>query len=213
MPVSAPLPDGITAVATKERPDTPADRPQPSVALANGGDLSWLACDASRASLPTSPQDFPDRVRRLIERAGGVSQLASRCGVCERTVRNWRDGRSDIPRERCLVLARALGISPLWLLCGEGEMTGPTGESALPSVDATKAPRAVDAWRLAAALQVLQSYIALAGGSLDLTQRAEAVAELYSMLAHAGPDSVRRLVAFHTTLGGHLRSNRFRLIT
>jgi transcriptional regulator with XRE-family HTH domain len=165
----------------------------------------------------TGTQDFSARIRLLIERVGSARVLAQVCGVTARTVRNWRNGHGDVPRERCLVLARALGISPLWLICGEGSMEGDmAGGPAEHVPPATHAPThwaaGVDSERLAAALQVLQSYIVLAGGSLNLAQRAEAIVELYEMLAQPGPSDPGRLVAFHKTLATYLRSNRQALI-
>jgi len=147
-------------------------------------------------------QDFSARMRLLVERAGGTGALAACCGVTARTVRNWCNGHSDISRERCLVLARAMRISPLWLISGEGGMAEASAEPA----PAAERLRDVDSVRLAAALQVLQSYIVLVGGSLSIAQRAEALAELYDMLAQPGPADATRVVAFHKTLAARLRS-------
>jgi transcriptional regulator with XRE-family HTH domain len=157
-------------------------------------------------------QDFSARIGLLIERAGSVSTLARCCGVTERTVRNWRSGRGDLSRERCLALARALRISPLWLISGEGVMTDAPAGQPLPPATAAERRTDLDSERLAAALQVLQSYIVLAGGSLSLAQRAEAAVELYGLLARQGPGDIGRLIAFHKTLAAYLRSNRQALI-
>jgi len=77
-----------------------------------------------------------------------------------------------------------------------------------PADDARGHHQGVDAERLAAALQVLQSYIVLAGGSLSTAQRAEAVAELYGLLAQPGPTDAGRLIAFHKLLAALLRSHQ-----
>ncbi|SFR91984.1 hypothetical protein SAMN05216570_0626 [Dyella sp. OK004] len=92
-------------------------------------------------------------------------------------------------------------------------MTGGPAKHSPPVVDAPDRRSSVDSERLAAALQVLQSYIVLAGGSLGVAQRAEAVAELYGMLAQPGPSDAGRLIAFHKMLAAYLRSNRQALIT
>jgi hypothetical protein len=66
----------------------------------------------------------------------------------------------------------------------------------------------IDSRRLAAALKLLQSYIALIGGSLSPLQRAGALAELYEILGDADDSGrIDRLVAFQTALNGHLRQN------
>jgi len=153
------------------------------------------------ASARTAEQDFPERIRLLIGRAGGVGALARCCGVTARTVNNWSRGRGDISRHRCVVLARAMGISALWLVSGEGGMTADD----VPAANAPAHKTGVDAERLAAALQMLQSYIVLAGGALSVAQRAEAIVELYTMLAE--PPDATRVIAFHKKLAGCLRGN------
>lgn len=169
---------------------------------------------------------LPARIQCLIRTAGSASAIARSCGVSEGTVRNWRDGHSDMSRERCVMLAQALGISLLWLVTGEGAMRAEPQVSAAPAVLAAPpalpeptgtarhahAP-AVDARLLASALRLLQSYIGLAGGSLDPSQRADVLVELYELLGRAGEAGhAERLIAFHATLGNLLRGNRRALI-
>ena len=152
-------------------------------------------------------QRFAHRIRLLVERVGGAGELARRCGVTSRSVRNWCHGRADISRARCLVLAQALHISPLWLISGEGRMSDEPAE--LHSGDDAQARQpSVDSGRLAAALQILQSYLALTGGSLSNAQRAEAVVALYGLLDRPGPLDAGRMVAFHTMLATWLRCQR-----
>jgi hypothetical protein len=166
------------------------------------------------------------RIQWLIRTEGSASAIARSCGVSEGTVRNWRDGHSDMSRERCVTLAQALGISLLWLVAGEGTMrveppaAATTATLAAPSVQADTVEArlqagtpAVDPRRLASALRLLQSYIGLAGGSLDPSQRADVLVELYELLGCAGePGHAERLIAFHATLGDLLRGNRRALI-
>jgi transcriptional regulator with XRE-family HTH domain len=177
---------------------------------------------------PTGAQDAQDlamRIRLLIAREGGASMLARRCGCSEGTVRSWRDGHSDPSRARCVTLARALNISLQWLVTGEGPMhpkndechDDASAESAPPlattDVPATSSVAAIDAQRLAATLKLLQSYICMVGGSLNIEQRAEVVAELYGLLCDAGElQEVDRLIAFHNRLGAQLRNGRTTLI-
>ena len=205
------MPDGIAAAAAREAPPASAASIHP-FALAAGAQRESVDSTATDARLApaaaTYAMDFPARIQSLIERAGGASALARYCGVTARTVRTWCDGRGDISRGRCVALARTLRVSPMWLLTGEGCMSDGQAESAPPFDDARKQRQGVDAARLAAALQVLQSYIALAGGSLSTAQRAEAVAELYGLLAQQGPPDPARLIAFHKLLGALLRGRQ-----
>ena len=165
------------------------------------------------------------RIQWLIRTEGSASAIARSCGVSEGTVRNWRDGHSDMSRGRCVILAQALGISLLWLVSGEGAMrveprpvvattraVAPIRAGAIEPSPQAGTP-AVDSRRLAAALRLLQSYIGLAGGSLDPSQRADVLVELYELLGRAGEQGhAERLIAFHTTLVNLLRGNSRTLI-
>lgn len=163
------------------------------------------------------------RIQRLIELEGSAATIAERCGFSAGAVRNWRDGHSDISRERCITLARALGISLLWLITGEGPMktddkdahrsamTSPAAQRPDPDNDTPDARRnpGLDPGLLAAALRLLQSYIGLVGGSLDPAPRADLLAELYDILGYTD-DTARtdRLITFHHRLVEQLRRNR-----
>ena len=161
------------------------------------------------------------RMQQLIELEGSVSALAERCGFSEGAVRNWRDGRSDISRERCITMAQILGVSVLWLVAGEGPMkVGPENSPPPQPISSTSSPSAhsapdtvrmagLDSRLLADSLRLLQSYIGLIGGSLDPNSRADRVAELYDILSHAcDATHVNRLMSFHSTLSDQLRRNR-----
>lgn len=161
------------------------------------------------------------RMQQLIKLEGGASVIAERCGFSEGAVRNWRDGRSDMSRERCITMAQALGISLLWLVAGEGPMkieaehfSQPTAIHAVEPppgqrVSVTSSSPTLDTGRLAAALRLLQSYIGLIGGSLDPNSRADRLVELYDILSHTdGTTYISRLINFHNALGGQLRRRR-----
>lgn len=200
------MPDGIAAAAARDTPPASihpfalAADAAPRESVDSAAADTRLASDAAACAM-----DFPSRIRLLIERAGGTSALARHCGVTARTVRTWCDGRGDISRGRCVALARTLRVSALWLVTGKGGMGDGQAESAPPFDDARRHRQGLDAARLAAALQVLQSYLALAGGALGTAQRAEAVAELYGLFAQPGPPDPARLIAFHQRLGALLR--------
>ena len=176
---------------------------------------------ASTERTPNPARGLPARMQQLIELQGGTVVIAERCGFSEGAVRSWRDGRSDMSRERCVIMARTLGISLLWLVAGEGPMSAETNVPTLPDAISgappEPAPRTpdtphrpmLDSRLLAAALRLLQSYIGLVGGSLDPNSRADRLAELYDILGHAGGSThVSRLIDFHHTLGEQLRRDR-----
>jgi hypothetical protein len=177
---------------------------------------------ATAAPLPAAraahPSGLPERIQQLIELEGSVCALAERCGFSEGAVRNWRDGRSDLSRERCVTMAQVLGVSLVWLVAGEGPMRVDAENPTRPSVDSsaptqpeqsTPGMPGLDAKVLASALRLLQSYVGLIGGSLDSNARADRVAELYDILKHSGDAAhAGRLINFHHTLSTQLRRNR-----
>lgn len=66
-------------------------------------------------------KDFSDRLRHEMD-SGGLTQstLALRCGVSQSRVSDWLSGRSR-PQPRTLkAIADTFGISPDWLINGEG---------------------------------------------------------------------------------------------
>jgi hypothetical protein len=161
-----------------------------------------------------APHDLAARIRLLIAQEGSASALARRCGCSEGAVRSWRDGQSDLSRTRCIALARALGISLMWLVAGEGPMEPAKEEASqgaaaprdagVPAVPARAS--GIDPQRLAATLRLLQSYVCMVGGSLNPTERADVVAELYQLLGDFGnPQVVDQIIAFHARLAAQLR--------
>lgn len=164
-----------------------------------------------------SPNGLATRMQVLIKAAGGMAAIARRCGFSQGAVRSWRDGHSDMSRERCVVLARTFGISLVWLMTGEGPMREqpeqlqhPAHNAATFIGDGQPAPaRLLNPRVLAAALRLLQSYIGLLGGSLDPDARAHALVELYQILdTPDAPGHTSRLIAFHAALNSQLRGTR-----
>lgn len=142
---------------------------------------------------PAATHGLAARIRLLIQTVGSASELARRCGFSEGAVRSWRDGHSDISRERCVTIARTLGVSLPWLVCGEGTMR--------PDPPPHARAASIDPQRLAASLRLLQSYIGLIGGALEPGQRALAAAELYELLGRAGEaEHADRMLHFHAAL-------------
>ncbi|GGY35092.1 hypothetical protein GCM10008098_30400 [Rhodanobacter panaciterrae] len=165
-------------------------------------------------------------MRLLILSEGSMAAIARRCGFSEGAIRSWRDGQSDISRERCIVMAKTLNISLIWLITGEGPMRPDAAVNEPASLPSSEQPvslampaashqennsarsvrLAVDSRVLAAALRLLQSYVGLLGGSLNPMQRADVLAELYDILRSADePGYIDRLIAFHSMLSGQMR--------
>ncbi|WP_162098639.1 MULTISPECIES: helix-turn-helix domain-containing protein [Rhodanobacter] len=180
---------------------------------------------AAHADAADAARGLPERIRRLIKLEGSAAAIADRCGFSAGAVRNWRDGHSDISRERCITMARTLGVSLLWLVAGEGPMHAadepsrpvrlvPTATvervaSAPESLPSPSPAAGLDPQLLAGSLRLLQSYIGLLGGSLDQSARADLLAELYGVLGHSqGAEQIDRLMTFHNKLNVKLRNNR-----
>lgn len=191
--------------------------------LPNSGVIDQVVSPMPVMARAGRARSFPERMRQLTDAKGGLATIARRCGFSQGAIRSWRDGRSDISRERCVVLSRTLGISLIWLLIGEGTMEveahgDRSSHTSSPSNESNQieAPKALVAARkavldpdlLAAALRLLQSYIGCLGGSLNTVNRANLLVELYEILAQVNePEHVDRLIAFHVKLSSMLRRN------
>lgn len=174
--------------------------------------------------LPAST--FADRIKVLIQRAGSATEIARRCGFSEGVVRSWRDGHTDPSRARCVTLAKTLGVSLVWLVAGEGQiLADPSADtredgSSLREEVAGRGSRlgmaastlqasghAVDSERLAVAMKVLQSNLALANSSLRMVDNTDLLADLYDILGPRGVMSdAEAMVSFNERLGRRLGS-------
>jgi transcriptional regulator with XRE-family HTH domain len=177
----------------------------------------------------TNPQGagtFADRIKLLIQRVGSATEIARMCGFSEGVVRSWRDGNTDPSRARCVTLARTLGISLVWLVAGEGTLqtdtTLPTLDDQYSSekmtshrshhragTDDPTAGAAVDAQRLNAAVQILQSELSLAGSQLRLSENTDLLTQLYEILSPGGShvDPIA-MVTFNHQLAERMRKER-----
>ncbi len=152
---------------------------------------------------PPATGSFAERIKLLIQRVGSATEIARMCGFSEGVVRSWRDGNTDPSRARCVTLARTLGISLVWLVAGEGTLqadpTVPTlddqysSEKVTPNrshsrtgTDGHAAGAGVDAQRLNAAVQILQSELNLAGSQLRLSENTDLLTQLYEILSPGG---------------------------
>jgi transcriptional regulator with XRE-family HTH domain len=137
---------------------------------------------------PAETGSFSSRIRFLIRTYGGDSQIARMCGFSEGVIRSWRDGRSDPSRERCLALARGLGISLVWLIAGDGAMRNDMRTE--PGASPGETTAAFDTRRLSRAMRVLQSTLESTGNQLSVENRADLLGEYYAALGN--PDPVAR---------------------
>lgn len=71
-----------------------------------------------------------DRLRQVVERAGGRVATARKSGVPVGTLNNYLAGR-DLPRSALVAIADATGVSVEWLATGRGERH-PDGTSVAP---------------------------------------------------------------------------------
>lgn len=177
-----------------------------------------------RPSAPPGPAgtSFSDRIQLLIDHAGSATKVARMCGFSEGVVRSWRDGHSDPSRARCVILARTFDISLIWLITGEGPMhVAPQSHqdgvrdaglvAGEPAAANSPGPQVVhdagmDAPRLNAAVQILQSAFELSGNRLDLSENTAALIEVYGMLGPGGGvASSSALVDFNLRLAERIR--------
>jgi transcriptional regulator with XRE-family HTH domain len=176
---------------------------------------------------PQGADSFADRIKLLIQRVGSATEIARMCGFSEGVVRSWRDGNTDPSRARCVTLARTLGISLLWLVAGEGtlqadtsipmlddqhsseKMTSHRSHHRAGTTDHTAAGVAVDAQRLNAAVQILQSELNLAGSQLRLSENTDLLTQLYEILSPGGShvDPIA-MVTFNHQLAERMRKER-----
>lgn len=157
----------------------------------------------SESSLPTGglpSSSFADRIHLLARHFNGATEIGRRCGFSESLVRSWRDGKSDPSRARCLVLARTLGVSLVWLMTGEGAMWADDvidGIGEIPSVDAgahAPGPQDIgagvspsfDAQRTSTALRVLSGVIELSADGCLPGELSGMLEHVYDMLGPSG---------------------------
>jgi len=76
----------------------------------------------SVAAQHLAQNDFVKRMRMLVVHFDGLASLARKGRFPESTVKKWVDGTSDPSRTRCVQLAKATGVSLLWLVSGLGPM-------------------------------------------------------------------------------------------
>lgn len=72
--------------------------------------------------MSTQKNTFAERMRRVVERSGGVPAIARIADVSTQSVYGWLAGSKPY-RDRVTRIALALGISEHWLWTGEGSET------------------------------------------------------------------------------------------
>lgn len=183
--------------------------------------------NTSNIPIEMAPDTFAERIKVLIKRVGSVTQIARMCGFSEGVVRSWRDGHTDPSRARCVTLARTLGISLVWLVAGEGALHN---DPSAPKMDGLRSSEAadsrllphqpdsdgsavhggsVDAKRLSAAIEVLQSELNLANIQLSLADHTELLTQLYDILGSRGMHvDPAAMVTFNHSLTERIQKTR-----
>ncbi|MGN6383023.1 MAG: transcriptional regulator [Dyella sp.] len=154
--------------------------------------------ESSLAAGGSPSSSFADRIQLLAKHFHGATEIGRRCGFSESLVRSWRDGKSDPSRARCLVLARTLGVSLIWLMTGEGAMWAGDGDGiAGPMPEASAyAPglldmgaggsASLDAQRTSIALRVLCGVVELSAGGSVPAELSAMLERVYDMLGPGG---------------------------
>lgn len=70
-----------------------------------------------------SEDNFPKRIREVIDIIGNVSAVARKTDVTPSSVNRWLKGESDPSRTNLVKLAEAAKVNLLWLATGEGAKT------------------------------------------------------------------------------------------
>ncbi len=93
-----------------------------------------------RSGFENMMSTFEERMKVLIELAGGPSELARKAQVSRRVIDKYKSGESDPSRERLISLAASGGVSVQWLATGD-DLEGPSEAEfiGIPRYDATLA--------------------------------------------------------------------------
>lgn len=84
---------------------------------------------------PDSSDGFPERMAYAIDRAGGVTRLASTTGSSQSVIRKWRLGRSEPTRRNLVKVAQSAGVSVQWLAIGTGPKLAESERATMTDAD------------------------------------------------------------------------------
>ncbi len=65
--------------------------------------------------------DLRQRLREVVDRAGGIRATAAKTGIPERTIANWLGGKAQPKADGLKDMGASLGVSVDWLLFGESQ--------------------------------------------------------------------------------------------
>jgi transcriptional regulator with XRE-family HTH domain len=78
---------------------------------------------ADQAKQTKASIDIGLRIQKKRKKNGLTSiDFGKVMGVSGSTITNWEAGRAAFPAHQLIKIAKKLGVSPAWLLTGEGEM-------------------------------------------------------------------------------------------
>lgn len=123
-----------------------------------------------------SADAFPSRLRAAIGQRS-VRSFAQNAGLSDTVVRQYLIGKSEPTRPALLAMAKAAGVSPAWLLNGEGSVW--PGYSDATTASPSGAPR-IDVEALSSILMAVDSFSLHRGKEWTQQKKAKVVALLYS---------------------------------
>lgn len=133
--------------------------------------------------------DWARRIKQRREALGmSVAGLARACGIRPPSIHNWEGGRTKaIEGKNLVAAARALGVSPEWILTGQGQLTAAAAITSTEIV--TIRPRSntpavldappIDPHRLARAIAAAADAFQRAGRVPSHANLAELAAQIY----------------------------------
>ena len=83
---------------------------------------------------------FGERLRASVPPGMKLADFAKSIGAGLSTLQEWMSGKSDVGREKIAAILDVTGVSPLWLVTGEGEMRA----AAPPAPVLSREPAAVE---------------------------------------------------------------------
>lgn len=105
--------------------------------------------------------------------------MAVMTGISKSAIDKYAQGQSDPSRSALLLLARAAGVSVLWLASGEGSM------EVTPSSDAQQPPQrlALDKWLFSRVIDGIRRVYKRAGGQLPTVNEVELALDMHNRIA------------------------------
>ncbi len=131
-----------------------------------------------------SRKAFGERLRASIPAGMKVAEFAKAVGAGLSTLQEWMSGKADVGRERLAAILDVTGVSPRWLVTGEGPMR-PGGEAAPAPVPASSSAER-DADLVGRVLEEISTVYKELGWSKSLYQLGAEAADIAADIAASG---------------------------